>query len=178
MRGHDRINAVLPDELILEIFRLLDSKSSRDACSLVCKRWLDLERPSRDTIRVGASNNPDALVNLLARRFVNVRKVYIDERLSISGPSHLGRRRAGDSHAVSSLKHFFMPGKCGSEDVEMASYCLSDAGLTNVGEGFTKLEKLSLIWCSNVTSVGLKSVAEKCSSLRSLDLQGRSFYLR
>jgi hypothetical protein len=80
------VNSVLPDELILEIFRNLDSKSSRDACSLVCRRWLTLERFSRDTIRIGASGSLDALVDLLARRFPNVTNVYIDERLSVSLP--------------------------------------------------------------------------------------------
>uniref|UniRef100_A0A5B7BJ11 F-box domain-containing protein n=1 Tax=Davidia involucrata TaxID=16924 RepID=A0A5B7BJ11_DAVIN len=171
MRGHDRINSILPDELILEIFRHLDSKSSRDACSLVCKRWLDLERLSRDTIRIGASGSPDALVKLLARRFVNVTNVHIDERLSVFLPVQYGRRRGGDQSTVSPFKLHYLPEKSGSEDGEVVSYYLSDAGLTAVGEGFTKLEKLSLIWCSNVTSVGLKSIAEKCRSLRSLDLQ-------
>ncbi|GMP56675.1 hypothetical protein CsSME_00021076 [Camellia sinensis var. sinensis] len=74
MRGRDRINPVLPDELILEVFHNLDSKPSHDACSLVCKRWLGLARLNRTTIR------------MLARRFVNVRNVFIDERLSISLP--------------------------------------------------------------------------------------------
>lgn len=86
MKGHDLINLILPDELILEIFHNLDSKSSRDACSLVCRRWLTLERFSRDTIRIGASGSPDALVHILARRFPNVTNVYIDERLSVSLP--------------------------------------------------------------------------------------------
>lgn len=61
-----------------------------------------------------------------------------------------------------------------SEVVE--SFCLSDAGLSLLGEGFPRLEKLSLIWCSNVSSVGLRSLAERCGSLRSLDLQVH-FYL-
>ncbi|KAI7980685.1 F-box/LRR-repeat protein 4 [Camellia lanceoleosa] len=81
----------------------------------------------------------DALVQMLARRFVNIKNVFTDERLSISLP-------------VQFRKH-------------------GDAGLTALGEGFTKLNKLSLLWCSNVTSAGLKSIAEKCCSLRSLDLQ-------
>lgn len=91
MRGRDRINQIqiLPDEIIIEIFRQLESKSSRDACALVCKRWLRLERLSRLTLRIGASGCPDALVRLLARRFVNVRNVFIDERLSISLPVQL-----------------------------------------------------------------------------------------
>ncbi|KAJ0764672.1 putative F-box domain-containing protein [Helianthus annuus] len=86
MRGHDWINSMLPDELILEIFRNLDSKTSRDACALVCRRWLTLERLSRDTIRIGGSGSPDSLVNLIASRFVNVTNLYIDERLSGAHP--------------------------------------------------------------------------------------------
>ena len=89
MKGHDRINNALPDELILEIFRRLDSQSSRDACSLVCRRWFHLERISRETIRIGASTSPDQLVKALAARFPNVRNVYIDERLTISLPAPL-----------------------------------------------------------------------------------------
>lgn len=59
----------------------------------------------------------------------------------------------------------------GYEYNETDSYCLSDAGLAAVGKGFPKLEKLSLIWCSSVSSAGLKSIAEICSRLKTLDLQ-------
>ena len=55
------------------------------------------------------------------------------------------------------------------EDCE--SFCLTDAGLTAVVDGFPKLEKFSLIWCSNVTSLGIMSLAQKSSFLKSLDLQ-------
>jgi len=89
MKGHDRINNALPDELILEIFRRLDSQSSRDACSLVCRRWFHLERISRESIRIGASASPDQLVTALVARFPNVRNVYIDERLTMSLPAPL-----------------------------------------------------------------------------------------
>ncbi|GJU28993.1 hypothetical protein Tco_1172582 [Tanacetum coccineum] len=86
-RGHlDWINTTLPDELLIEIFRNLDSKFSRDATSPVYHRWLSLERISRDTIRIGASGSPDALFNLLVRWFPNVKNVYIDERFSVSLP--------------------------------------------------------------------------------------------
>lgn len=87
MRGQDRINN-LPEELILEIFGCLDSKPNRDSISLVCKKWLNLERLTRETIRIGASGSADKLVNLLSQRFINVRNVFVDERLSISLPDH------------------------------------------------------------------------------------------
>ncbi|MCE2055970.1 hypothetical protein HAX54_043829 [Datura stramonium] len=83
-----------------------------------------------------------------------------------------GRRRGTDLSGISSLKIHSLAETNGSEDDETESYCLSDAGLAAVAAGFTKLEKLSLIWCSNVTHVGLRSIAEKCVLLKSLDLQG------
>ncbi|CAL5395597.1 unnamed protein product [Camellia sinensis] len=180
MRGRDRINPVLPDELILEVFHKLDSKPSHDACSLVCKRWLGLARLNRTTIRVGSSDNADALVQMLARRFVNVRNVFIDERLSISLPVQF-QKHGGEQSALSSLTLHYANEKSGSED-EMGSYCLSDAGLTALGEGFTKLgslEKLSLdsefINNKGILAVALQArslcaIGEGCKKLKNLAL--------
>lgn len=199
MKGHDWINTCLPDELIVEIFRRLDSKSSRDSCSLVCNRWLRLERLTRSSIRIGATGSPDLFVQLLASRFSNVTAVHIDERLSISLPVQLvstvtkfgnllvvffvcfvdfcfvqGRRRVtGENSPASSLKLRYVNHKNGSssEDSDFDSLCLSDTGLAALADGFPKLEKLRLIWCSNVTSHGLSSLAWKCVYLKALDLQ-------
>lgn len=73
-----------------------------------------------------------------------------------------GRRRSARQSAW--LRRHFVAEK-------FESYCLSDAGLAAVADGFAKLEKLTLIWCSNATSAGLRFVAQKCASLKSLDLQ-------
>ncbi|KAL2341210.1 hypothetical protein Fmac_009150 [Flemingia macrophylla] len=165
MRGQDWINTLLPDEIIVEIFRRLDSKSSRDACSLVCNRWLRLERLTRAAIRIGASASPDLFVHLLAARFSNVTTVHVDERLSVTIPTHFGRRRSRDN---SSLKLHY---GSASDQSGFDSLCLSDSGLSALAKGFPKLQKLRLIWCSNVTSEGLSSLATECTSLKSLDLQ-------
>lgn len=78
----DLINVVLPDELIQEIFGHLEAKWSRDACSLVCKRWLSLERLSRFAISI-SSSTPESYIRLLSSVFVNLRIVHIDERRSM-----------------------------------------------------------------------------------------------
>ncbi|KAF2287798.1 hypothetical protein GH714_002762 [Hevea brasiliensis] len=80
-----------------------------------------------------------------------------------------GRRRGSD-HSVPTLKLHSEKGV--SEDGHFESNSLSDAGLSALGDGFPRLEKLSLIWCSTVSSLGLMSLAYKCSFLMSLDLQG------
>ncbi|XP_062086288.1 F-box/LRR-repeat protein 4-like [Humulus lupulus] len=83
----------------------------------------------------------------------------------------VGRRRGNNNNVVSSLQ-LYATEKNGPEDVEFESCSLSDAGLIAIGEGFPKLEKLSLIWCSNVSSSGLIALAKKCSFFTALDLQG------
>ncbi|KHN33088.1 F-box/LRR-repeat protein 4 [Glycine soja] len=170
MRGHDWINTLIPDELLIEIFRRLDSKSSRlDSKS-------SLERFTRATIRIDASGSPNLFIHLLAARFSNVTTVHIDERLSVSIPAHLGRRRASGN---SSVKLHYVNDKHGSasDQSDLDSLCISDSGLTALAEGFPKLEKLRLIFCSNVTSEGLSSLARKCTSLKSLDMQAFGCYV-
>lgn len=58
-----------------------------------------------------------------------------------------------------------------SEADNTESCSLTDAGLTALADGFPRIENLSLIWCPNVSSFGLHSLAQKCTSLKSLDLQ-------
>ncbi|CAN0856176.1 F-box/LRR-repeat protein 4, partial [Linum grandiflorum] len=171
MRGHNWINTLLPDEIILEIFSRLASKQARDACSVVCKRWLSLERLSRTTLRIGASGNPDLFIHLLSTRFPNIKTIHIDERLSISLPVQLGRKRRKSINESSfKLRSMFQEDLPDSE--QFHSFCLSDAGLITLSDQFPALQHLSLIWCSNVSSLGLLSLAQKCSLLKSLDLQG------
>lgn len=87
MRGHDWINTCFPDDLIVEIFSRLHSMSTRDACSLVCRRWFRLQRLTRTTLRI-ASTHLSSL-HRLPTRFSNLRNLYIDQSLSI--PLHLVR---------------------------------------------------------------------------------------
>ena len=79
MRRFDRINLVLPDNLMVKIFWYLESKRNREAFSLVCKRWLNLERLSREIIHISFTDGTDALLKLLTNRYVNVHDVSIDE---------------------------------------------------------------------------------------------------
>ena len=82
-----------------------------------------------------------------------------------------GRRRDASHSALSWLRLHFVSKRSEPGASESDSYCISDGGLTAVADGFGELEKLSLIWCYNVTNAGLRSVAEKSRFLKSLDLQ-------
>ncbi|MQL72443.1 hypothetical protein Taro_004744 [Colocasia esculenta] len=178
----DLINGMLPDELLIDIFGHLEcSKSSRDACALVCHRWHSLERASRRSVRMGASGNADQLARLLVDRFPSLCSIFVDERLPAAlcpqirfpgSPASSGRKpRARKALAKSGTDVHGTVLSSESEEMDSDRSSLSDAGLTVVSRGCQKLEKLSLIWCSSITSLGLQSVAANCSILRSLDLQ-------
>jgi F-box and leucine-rich repeat protein 2/20 len=64
-----------------------------------------------------------------------------------------------------------------SDDDETEHSCLTDVGLAHLARGCKGLEKLSLIWCSAISSAGLVSIAEHCKKLKSLDLQVIPGYL-
>lgn len=80
---------------------------------------------------------------------------------------HSGKKNAGSS---SQLHCVIEDSRSGGSELE-SFRSLSDVGLTTLAEGCKTLEKLSLIWCSKVTSAGLKSIAANCRTLKSLDLQ-------
>ncbi|XP_022858089.1 F-box/LRR-repeat protein 4-like [Olea europaea var. sylvestris] len=147
MRGFDWINTVLLDRLILQIFRQLESWESRDACSVVCKRWLSLEHLNRETIYISTS----AYVKLLSRRFVSV-------EVTISGRAY-------------HFNQFALSGESVSEENGMRKCCFPDSVLAAVRDGFTKLEILRLMWFPDAIHVGLISIAEKCKLLVSLQLE-------
>ncbi|KAH1208527.1 F-box/LRR-repeat protein 4 [Glycine max] len=133
--------------------------------------------PRRRLPRLHAVAPPRALHtrrHLLAARFSNVTTVHIDERLSVSIPAHLGRRRASGN---SSVKLHYVNDKHGSasDQSDLDSLCISDSGLTALAEGFPKLEKLrvamleikcckqledlNLRFCEGLNDIGLVELA-------------------
>ncbi|GKB80960.1 putative reverse transcriptase domain-containing protein [Tanacetum coccineum] len=85
-KHRDEINSKLPDDIMMKIFNKLDSKSNRDASSLVCERWRTLERITHQTVRIGGKATPDSFVKLIATCFVNVTNLIIDESKSGAHP--------------------------------------------------------------------------------------------
>ncbi|KAJ0229859.1 Leucine-rich repeat-containing protein [Hirschfeldia incana] len=172
MKGRDLINGCLPDELILEIFRRLDSKTTRDACSLACKRWLNLERFSCSTLRIGASFSPETFVTMLSRRFLHVSSIHVEDCLSASLPLTPFKRKRGSN--ISSSKHQKVGDKRRSGGDNAVSRSFTDAGLMALADGFPLIENLSLICCPNgcfVGDQGLAALGKFCKQLEELNLQ-------
>ncbi|CAM0874044.1 unnamed protein product [Alopecurus aequalis] len=185
MRGSDLINVVLPEELLEDVLRRVGSaKRDLDACSLVCRRWRHLERATRRSAKLPASGvHADEVVGLFAERFPALADVSIDERVSADGagfavPASRSRRPGISSNPSGRrmprfARRFISPSRLDRTTSAdgIGSTCLTDAGLTNLARGCKGLEKLSLVWCSNISSTGLVRIAENCKKLTSLDIQ-------
>ncbi|KAL2528246.1 F-box/LRR-repeat protein 4 [Forsythia ovata] len=118
--------------------------------------------PSRDAIRIGGSGITDALVRLLARRFMNAQNVYINEiPISLNHTSSLsdsGLADVGDGFKrLEKLK------------LDM----ITDASLAAVGLLCKSLEKL-LVDLEFIHNKGLLAVAKGSPQLKSLRLQCRN----
>jgi len=71
------------------------------------------------------------------------------------------RRRSG--------QHVVLTCDDDNHDIGLSNF--TDMGLQFLAEGCPRLEKLSLIWCSAVTSYGLIILAQACRGLKVLDMQ-------
>lgn len=199
MRGADLINLLLPDEILDEVLRRVavsGAKRDLDACALVCSRWRRHDRATRRSAKLAASGaRADEVLRLVAERFPALVEVSVDERISVeaaaAGPSCAAarsRRRpmydvspSGRRRRMSRSSNFgahmspFPLDQPGSDN-ETERTCLTDVGLTSLARGCKGLEKLSLVWCSSITSTGLVRISENCKNLSSLDLQVMSCY--
>uniref|UniRef100_A0A453HVT7 F-box domain-containing protein n=1 Tax=Aegilops tauschii subsp. strangulata TaxID=200361 RepID=A0A453HVT7_AEGTS len=189
MKGADLINVALPEELLEDVLRRVGGeKRDLDACALVCRRWRRLDRATRRSAKLPASGvHADEVVGLFVERFPALADVSIDERLSadaavVSAPASRSRRHvissipSGSRRRMSPVPRFAgilfpLPSEQTPSADGIESFCLTDVGLTSLARGCKGLEKLSLVWCSAISSTGLVRVAENCKKLASLDIQ-------
>ncbi|KAJ0092895.1 hypothetical protein Patl1_25504 [Pistacia atlantica] len=194
MNRHDVINTCLPDESIMEIFRHLDSETSRDACSLVCKRWHELERLSRTFLRLSTLDSSNHFSEL-ARCFVNVKSIYIDGKPSRNSPRSLSddvlALLADSFSKLENLTLAFCPGIDDSGLISVAHKCMhlkslvleavgklvkmgcsvGDYAIAALGKCCKQLEDLTLCSCKELTDEGLADLTLGCGkSLKSLSV--------
>jgi F-box and leucine-rich repeat protein 2/20 len=84
MKGADLINTVLPEEVLMEILRRVETKPDLDSCALVCRKWNRIDRSTRRTVKIAASGSADLLLACVIERFTGLTSVFIDELIPCS----------------------------------------------------------------------------------------------
>ncbi|KAL2329350.1 hypothetical protein Fmac_022777 [Flemingia macrophylla] len=150
---------LLSDELLLKILASIsDSQTQRNANSLVCKRWLNLQGRLLRSLAISDWNF--ILSGRLIHRFPNLNHVDLISATFHSHPNSaiLLSHRHLTLHLASDNCSFFQ---------DHAAVLPVDTGLAALAAACPNLRRLRVIGTSEI---GLLSVAEDCPTLQDLEL--------
>ncbi|KAI3726652.1 hypothetical protein L1987_66451 [Smallanthus sonchifolius] len=149
--------SILPDVCLACIFQFLGS-GDRKQCSLVCRRWLEIEGQSRHRLTLNAQSELISAVPSLFSRFDSVTKLSLKcDRRSVS---------IGDDGLV------LISQRCRNLTRLKLRSCrqLTDLGMASFAKNCKGLKRLS---CGSCTfgAKGMNAVVDNCSSLEELTVK-------
>ncbi|XP_042517083.1 protein TRANSPORT INHIBITOR RESPONSE 1-like [Macadamia integrifolia] len=157
---------LFPEEVLEHVFSFIDSEKDRNAISLVCKSWYEIERWCRHRIFIG--NCYAVSPRILIRRFPEVRSV------SMKGKPHF----ADFNLVPQGWGGFLYPWVAAMaqaypwlEELRLKRMVVTDDTLELISRSFKNFEVLVLSSCEGFTTDGLASIAANCRNLRELDLR-------
>lgn len=146
-----------PEEVLEHVFSFLHSERDRNAVSLVCKSWYEIERWSRRRVFVGNcyAISPRAVV----RRFPEVRSIKIK-----------GKPHFADFNLVpegwGGYVFPWIAAMAGSypwlEEIRLKRMVVTDACLELIAKSFKNFKVLVLSSCEGFSTDGLASIAANC----------------
>lgn len=149
--------SILPDACLAFVFQFLGS-GDRKQCSLVCRRWLEVEGQTRHRLSLNAQSELIAVVPALFSRFDSVTKLSLKcDRRSVSI----------DDDGLVMISHH-----CRNLTRLKLRSCrqLTDLGMTNFAKNCKGLKRLS---CGSCTfgAKGINAVVDNCDSLEELSVK-------
>uniref|UniRef100_A0A5B7AXN6 F-box domain-containing protein n=1 Tax=Davidia involucrata TaxID=16924 RepID=A0A5B7AXN6_DAVIN len=155
-----------PGEVLEHVFLFIHSDKDRNAVSLVCKTWYEIERWCRRRIFVG--NCYAVSPRIMIRRFPEVRSVELKGKphfadynlVPVGWGGHVYPWIAAMARAYPLL-----------EEIRLKRMVVTDDTLKLISRSFKNFKVLVLSSCEGFTTDGLATIAANCRNLRELDLQ-------
>ncbi|MCL7034792.1 hypothetical protein MKW94_029062 [Papaver nudicaule] len=173
------------------IFKCLKTRDDRNSFGLTCRKWLDIQNNSQESLWYGNTygsdkysiispeNFPIVLCKLLVR-FKNLKY------LSLRGcPGMTGYVTSKSQVFGSKVQHLDL-GCCFEKsdtefslifscfpsltDISLKGSLISDKGLETLAKGCSSLETVNLSYCHSITDSGISSLIRNCSKLCSLSI--------
>ncbi|XP_073140961.1 protein TRANSPORT INHIBITOR RESPONSE 1-like [Henckelia pumila] len=155
-----------PEEVLEHVFSFLGSDKDRNAVSLVCKSWYEIERWCRRRIFVG--NCYAVAPEIVIRRFPEVRAFEMKGKPHFADfnlvPEGWGAYMDPWISAMSVAYPFL-------EEIKLKRMVVTDDSLELISKSFKNFKVLVLSSCEGFTTDGLASIAANCRNLRELDLR-------
>ncbi|KAK3041441.1 hypothetical protein RJ639_000418, partial [Escallonia herrerae] len=155
-----------PEEVLEHVFSFITSDSDRNAVSLVCKSWYEIERWCRKRVFVG--NCYAVSPRILTRRFPEVRSVEIKGKPHFADFNLVPEGWGGCVYPWISAMAGAYPWL---EEIRLKRMVVSDEALELISTSFCNFKVLVLSSCEGFSTDGLASIAANCRELRVLDLR-------
>lgn len=146
-----------PEEVLEHVFSFIQCDKDRNAVSLVCKSWYDVERWCRRRIFVG--NCYAVSPRIMIRRFPEVRS------LTMKGKPHFADFNLVPEGWGGYLYPwiFAMAGAYPwLEELRLKRMVVTDEALELIGKSFKNFKVLVLSFCEGFSTDGLASIAANC----------------
>ncbi|GMH02647.1 hypothetical protein Nepgr_004486 [Nepenthes gracilis] len=155
-----------PDEVLEHVFSFIESDKDRNAVSLVCKSWYEIERMCRRRAFIG--NCYAVSPEILIRRFPELRS------LEIKGKPHFADfnlvPEGWGGYVYPWIEAMALAYPC-LEELRLKRMVVTDETLELIAKSFKNFKVLVLNSCEGFSTDGLAAIAASCRNLRELDLR-------
>ncbi|XP_059294363.1 protein AUXIN SIGNALING F-BOX 2 [Lycium ferocissimum] len=152
-----------PEEVVEHVFDYLTCHRDRNAVSVVCKSWYNIERLSRDKVLVGNcyAVTPERVI----ARFPRLKSLTLKGKPDsyVFSPHWGGFLHPWIETIVSTGLHL--------EELRLKRMVVSDKTLHLISQSFPNFKSLVLVGCQGFSTDGIAAIASNCRFLRELDLQ-------
>ncbi|KAJ8748383.1 hypothetical protein K2173_003020 [Erythroxylum novogranatense] len=161
-----RMATSFPEEVLEHVFSFIQSDKDRNAISVVCKSWYEVERWCRRRIFVGNcyAVSPATVV----KRFPDVRSVELKGKPHFADFSLVPDGWGGYVYPWIAAMETTYPWL---EEIRLKRMVVSDEALELIAKSFKNFKVLVLSSCEGFSTAGLNAIAANCRNLRELDLR-------
>ncbi|GFQ02325.1 protein transport inhibitor response 1 [Phtheirospermum japonicum] len=155
-----------PEEVLEHVFSFLSSDKDRNAVSLVCKSWYEIERWCRRRVFIG--NCYAVSPGIVIRRFPEVRAVELKGKPHFADFSLVPEGWGAYLHpwvAEMSAAYPLL------EEIKLKRMVVTDECLELISRSFKNFKVLVMTSCEGFSTDGLATIAANCRNLRELDLR-------
>ncbi|KAL7588754.1 protein TRANSPORT INHIBITOR RESPONSE 1 [Lactuca sativa] len=155
-----------PEDLLEHVFSFITSDKDRNAVSLVCKSWYEIERWCRRRVFIG--NCYAVSPGIVIRRFPDLKSV------ELKGKPHFADFNLvpdGWGGYVYPWIVEFSRAYPWLEEIKLKRMVVTDESLELISKSFKSFKVLVLSSCEGFSTDGLAAIAANCRNLKVLDLR-------
>ena len=155
-----------PEEVLEHVFSFIHTDKDRNAISLVCKSWYEVERWSRRRIFIG--NCYAVSPGIVIRRFPELRSVALKGKPHFADFNLVPDGWGGNVYPWIAAMAMAYPML---EELRLKRMVVTDDSLELISRSFKNFKVLVLSSCEGFSTDGLAAIAANCRNLRELDLR-------